>query len=114
MSMGGRVPVLQKALGFLGFRVSPLTRPLPDYRSLMQSSLDRVDSARQMLREARTLEELDMARSSLQQAQAEVQHLIRAAKRDQGLTLRPIAETEQLYRRLWDRIQSGSATRHER
>lgn len=71
----------------------------------MQSALERVETARQMLREARSLEELDLARAALQQAQAEVQHVIRSAKRERGVALRPIAETERAYQNLRTRLK---------
>jgi hypothetical protein len=103
--------VLQKALELLGFRVPVKECREPDHHSLMQSALQRVEIARQMMREARTLEELDLARSALQQAQAEVQHVIRLAKRDRGIALKPIAETEQAYQRLWDRLKGGYGSR---
>lgn len=77
----------------------------------MKAALSRVETARQMMREARTLEELDLARSALQQAQAEVQHVIRSAKRERGVALRPIAETEQVYRTLWERLKGGRDSR---
>jgi len=73
----------------------------------MKAALNRVETARQMMREARTLEELDLARSALQQAQAEVQHVIRTAKRERGVALRPIAETETAYLTLWERLKGG-------
>lgn len=99
--------MLQKALRLLGFRAPKNEYREPDHYALMRSALLRVENARQMMREARTLEELDLARSALQQAQAEVQHVIRAAKRERGISLLPIAETEQAYRRLWDRLKGG-------
>ncbi len=102
--MGG-VPVLQRALGLLRFRAPEPAVREPDHHALMKAALARVETAHQMLREARTLEELDVARSALQQAQAEVQHVIRTAKRERGVALRPIAETEQVYRALRERLK---------
>jgi hypothetical protein len=52
------------------------------------------------LREATTLEELDIGRSVLLSARAELQQLIRTAKRERGIALRPIAETEQTYQNM--------------
>lgn len=97
--------MLEKALGMLGFRSSGYRVEPPDHRSLMRSALERVETARQMMREARSLEELDLARAALQQAQAEVQHVIRSAKRERGVTVRPIAETERAYQNLWARLK---------
>lgn len=102
--------VLQKALRILGFRAPKREYREPDHHALMKSALLRVENARLMFREARTLEELDLARSALQQAQAEVQHVIRLAKRERGITLQSVAETEQAYRRLWDRLKGGYST----
>ncbi|WP_374711631.1 hypothetical protein [Symbiobacterium terraclitae] len=99
--------MLEKALRLIGFRARKDEHREPDHHALMRAALQRVENARQMFREARTLEELDLARSALQQAQAEVQHVIRLAKRERGIALMPISETEQAYRRLWDRIKGG-------
>nr|PZN73737.1 MAG: hypothetical protein DIU55_02280 [Bacillota bacterium] len=101
--------MLQRALRLLRFRTPEPAVPVPDHQALMKAALARVETARQMMREARTLEELDLARSALQQAQAEVQHVIRTAKREQGVALRPIAETEEVYRTLWERLKGRSS-----
>lgn len=99
--------MLQRALALLRFKAPETPPRAPDHYALMKAALSRVETARQMMREARTLEELDLARSALQQAQAEVQHVIRTAKRERGVALRPIAETEKVYRTLWERLKGG-------
>ena len=99
--------MLQRALGLLRLRSQEPAAREPDHHALMKAALARVETAHQMLREARTLEELDLARSALQQAQAEVQHVIRTAKRERGVALRPIAETEKVYLTLWERLKGG-------
>lgn len=72
----------------------------PDYQRMMRAALDQMNTAERMVREADTLEQLEIARAALQQAQAEVQRVIRMAKRDRGIALRPIAETEALHKQL--------------
>lgn len=91
--------VLHKALGLLGIR-SGKGNQEPDYQGMMRQALDRISGARRMLQEAGTLEQLDLARSDLQVAQAQIQHLLRQAKRERGITLRTVAETEEIYRQM--------------
>ncbi|MFZ5822911.1 MAG: hypothetical protein ACOY94_01000 [Bacillota bacterium] len=93
---------LHKALGLIGIRAGEKGNGRPNYQQLMREALDRVATAERMLREAGSLEQLDLARSAHQSAQAEVQQVIRAAKRERGIALRPIAETEELHRKLRD------------
>lgn len=72
----------------------------PDYQAMMRAALEQMKTAERMVKEADTLEQLEIARAALQQAQAEVQRVIRMAKRDQGIALRPIAENEALHKQL--------------
>ncbi len=74
----------------------------PNYSALMQEVLGRVRMAELQIHEALSPEELDVGRSSLMAGWAEVQQLIRTAKRERGLPLRPVAETEELHRKLRD------------
>ncbi|MFZ5815151.1 MAG: hypothetical protein ACOY93_07585 [Bacillota bacterium] len=105
---------LQKALAMIGIRPWPGDRNRPNYPQLMREALDRVTSAERMLREASSLEQLDLARSAYQSAQAEVQQVIRAAKRERGIALRPIAETEELYRKMRDFMKESPPDRGAR
>lgn len=75
-----------------------------DYRARMQAALERVRIAELQIAQATEIEELDMGRTALQQAFAEVQHLIRAAKRERGIPLRPIGESEAIHRQVVDTI----------
>jgi hypothetical protein len=70
------------------------------YQQIMSDILRRMRLAELQLQEATSLEELDIARSALLAGMAEVQQLIRTAKRDRGIAVRPIAETEELHRNL--------------
>lgn len=97
---------LHKALGFIGIRTGESPQTRPNYQGLMKEALDRVATAERMLREAGSLEQLDLARSAHQSAQAEVQQVIRSAKRERGIALRPIAETEELHRKLRDSMNT--------
>jgi len=74
----------------------------PDHHALMLEALSRVRVAELLIREATNPEELDVGRSSLQAGWAEVQQVVRTAKRDRGLPLRPVSETEELHRKLKD------------
>lgn len=72
----------------------------PTYREQMQAALAKLRVAEMQLAAATSLEELDLGRSALQQAYAEVQHLVRSAKREQGVPLRTINECEEMHRNL--------------
>lgn len=82
----------------------------PSDQELMQDVLRRIRTAEVQIQEATSLEELDIARTTLQSAQAELQQLVRKVKRDRGITLRPIAETEELHRNLRDYLNHRSDT----
>lgn len=75
-----------------------------EYVARMRDALEKVRTAELQIAQAGTLEELDLGRSALQQARAEVQHIIRAAKREQGLPLRTISDCEDLHRQLQERL----------
>lgn len=104
---------LHKALGIFGIR-SSREREQPDYQALMRQALDRVDGAERMLREASTLEHLDLARSDLQAGRAQVQQVIRQAKRERGITLRSVTETEEIYRKMWEHMNAQEPERPTR
>jgi|GEM_PF-6576880 len=91
--------VLKKALRLVGIR-DRSGQGRPDYAALMREAVDRVRTAELLIQESATLEQLDVARSALLSAQAEVQQVIRAAKRERGIALRSIAETEEIHRRM--------------
>ncbi len=82
----------------LGLTEAPLSQN--EYRWAMDAALTRLRLAEIQLREAATLEQLDLGRTAMQQALAEVQHLVRQAKADRGIPLRSIAETEEMYQRM--------------
>ncbi|HLN60175.1 MAG TPA: hypothetical protein VK464_01395 [Symbiobacteriaceae bacterium] len=95
--------VLRRALGALGFASQPEEPPRNDrYQELMRQALTRIRMAELQIQEATSLEELDIGRSAMQAGWAEVQQLVRTAKRDRGLPVRPIAETEELHRNMRD------------
>lgn len=77
---------------------------LRQYRELMQAALERVRLAELQIAQATELDELDMGRTALQQAYAEVQHLIRAAKREQGIPVRGVGESEEIHQQVLDTI----------
>lgn len=106
--------VLNKALGFIGIRAGNEDPHRPDYQRLMKEALYRVGMAEHMLQEAGSLEQLDLARSAMQSAQAEVQQVIRLAKRERGIALRPIAETEELHRKMRDFMNAAHTERTSR
>jgi len=113
------VQVLRKALSALGFAGStgsetPLDKP--DYQFMMREALRRIRMAELQIQEATSLEELDLGRSALLSGWAEVQQLVRAAKRERGISVRPIAEIEQRHRDMRDFLnhrtpESGSPVR---
>ena len=94
--------VIQRALARLGFGPAETKEYRPDYQYLMQSALSRVRTAELCIQEARSLEELDTARAAMAAAWAEVQQLVRTAKRDRGIAVKPISETEEMHRNLRD------------
>lgn len=97
--------ILYRALDAMGLRSQPGPTELrPNYPLLMKDALHRVRLAELQIREATTLEDLDIGRSSLLAAWAEVQQLVRTAKRERGIAVRPVAETEELHRNLRDRM----------
>lgn len=73
---------------------------LGPYRERMAQVIERVRRAELQIAQAKELEELDMGRTALQQALAEMQHLIRMAKRERGIELRSIEESESRYREM--------------
>lgn len=75
----------------------------------MQQALGRVRMAEVQISEASSLEELDLGRTALQQAYAEVQHVVRAAKRDLGIPLRTIDECTSMHQRLIHHLFKGTA-----
>ncbi len=70
------------------------------FQEHMEEALRRVRIARLQITEATTIEELDIGKSNLQMAFAEVQRVVRLAKADAGLELRPVEEVEERYRRM--------------
>ena len=94
--------VIRHALAKFGFGPTESQQYRPNYQQLMREALQRVRNAEICIQEARSLEELDTSRSAMAAAWAEVQQVVRLAKRDQGIALRPIAETEELHRNLRD------------
>jgi hypothetical protein len=92
--------MMLRLLASFGLGHAPAERAGPDYRELMKLALERIRTAEVQIREATSLEELDTARASLRAAQAEVVQLVRTVKRERGYPLRPIAECEEMHRRL--------------
>lgn len=93
--------VLRIALGALGFKTE--TGPArPNYRELMENALKRVRMAELQIQEATSLEELDLGRAAMQSGWAEVQQLVRTAKRERGIAVLPISETEEKHHRMRD------------
>lgn len=86
------------------------------YRARMQNALERMRLAEMQIAQAKELEELDMGRTALQQAFAEVQHLIRAAKRERGIPVRAVGDSEEIYRSVVDTIagRRGQGAAHRR
>jgi len=81
---------------------APETTEARDYKSMMEDALRRIRLSELQIKEASTVEDLDIGRSTLLQAWAEVQQLVRTAKRDRGISVRPVAETEEMHRKLRD------------
>lgn len=95
--------MLRRALGWIGYKEARAeTHEEPSHAQIMAATLQRMRLAELQIREATTLEDLDIGRSALLACQAEIQQLIRSAKRERGMTLRPIAETEEMHRNLKD------------
>jgi hypothetical protein len=90
--------VLRRAMTMLGLGGVPEDGRKSDYQVLMRAALSRIRMAELQLREATSLEELDIARSSILSGQAEIQQLVRTAKRERGISVRPISETEETYK----------------
>jgi hypothetical protein len=70
------------------------------YEAQMDEALERLRLAERLIQEAGTLEDLDIGRTILQSAQAEVSQLIRLAKQERGIAVRPIEEIEERYNQL--------------
>jgi hypothetical protein len=70
------------------------------YEAQMDEALERLRLAERLMREAGTLEDLDIGRTIFQSAQAEVSQLIRLAKKERGIALRPVAEVEERFDQL--------------
>lgn len=101
--------MILRALDLLGLGGNKGSLELsPNYRLLMEDALRRVRLAELQIREATTVEDLDIGRSGLIAAWAEVQQLVRTAKRERGIPLRPVAETEELHRRMRDFMHNRS------
>ena len=95
--------LLQRAMGVLGFRLPEREgQRCPDYPQLMKTALQRIRMAELQIQEACSLEDLDVGRSELLAAQAEVQQLVRGAKRERGIAVKPIAQNEEEYHKLID------------
>lgn len=107
--------VIQRALALIGLGQSEAERRRSEFPRMMREALHRLEMAQHMLREAHSLEQLDLARSTFMHAQAEVQQVIRLAKRERGIALRPVSETEELYRRMRDHMKASLTDRaHQR
>lgn len=98
---------MERALGAIRLRGDAEAHP--PYEEMMDDALRRVRLAELQIREARSVEELDIGRSTLQAAWAEVQSIIRTAKRDRGLTVRTIEETESMFQKMRDHFHHRRA-----
>lgn len=74
------------------------------YEAQLDEALERLRLAERLIQEAGTLEDLDIGRTILQSAQAEVSQLIRLAKKECGIALRPISEVEARFDQLLHRM----------
>lgn len=92
--------LLPRMVGWITMRIGAQPAKEPDYYVRMRAALDHIRMAELQLAQATSLEEFDLGRSALQQAHAEVQHIVRQAKRDLGLPLRPIQECEEMHRQM--------------
>jgi hypothetical protein len=79
--------------------------PDTEHRNAMQAALERLHLSSLQISEARTLEELDLGRAAQLSALAELQQVIRVAKRDRGIPLRSVAECEELHQNLISRFR---------
>lgn len=70
------------------------------------TALERYRWAEAQVREAATPEELELAHQAWLAAQADLQWLIRLAKRDRGDDLRPVSETHRVYQALLHQLRS--------
>lgn len=70
------------------------------YEAQLDEALERLRLAERLIQEAGTLEDLDIGRTSFQSAKAEVSQLIRLAKKERGIALRPISEVEERFDQL--------------
>jgi hypothetical protein len=82
---------------------------LETYEIQLDEALDRLRLAERLMHEAATLEDLDIGRTIFQSAQAEVSQLIRLAKKECGITLRPIDEVEERFQQLRKRMSGTTA-----
>lgn len=96
-----------RLLGFKG-----RTPPPGELEQGWQTALQRYRWATAQVREASSPEELEVAHKAWQAAQADLQWLIRLAKRDQGIPLRSVSETHRAYQGLLHRLRraEGAAT----
>jgi len=101
------VSLVERALGAIRLRGE--SEAHPPYEEMMDDALRRVRLAELQIREARSVEELDIGRSTLQAAWADVQAIVRTAKRDRGVPLRSIEETETLFRKMRDHFHHRKA-----
>jgi hypothetical protein len=83
---------------------------LETYEVQLDEALERLRLAERLMQEAATLEDLDIGRTIFQSAQAEVSQLIRLAKKECGIALRPVGEVEERFRELRKRM-SGTIAR---
>jgi hypothetical protein len=104
---GGTVMgIVRQALGSLGLVKNAEERTLsPDYQGLMHRALSRIRTSELQIKESRSLEELDLGRSALLAAQTELQQLIRQVKRERGIAVRPVSETEELFHNMRERMR---------
>lgn len=102
----------ERMLELIGVKAAPVEDEKAVYQRRMRQALSRIRLAELQIQEATSLEELDIARSELQSGFAEVQQLVRSAKRDRGIALRTIAENEEIHRNLRQTMQRGSGGQH--
>ena len=88
---------------------SEVGRATETYADRMLTAVGKVRTAELQVGQATTLDELDLGRCALQQAHAEIQHLIRSAKRELGIPVRDIGESEAMYLRLMRKLNRRPA-----
>jgi hypothetical protein len=71
--------------------------------------LNRFQAAHALVREAHTADELAVAHCALLSASADLQFHLRLAKRERGLSLRPLAENDRLYGEMVQRLRGEPA-----